>query len=42
MCTPSVPNYRSFDFLILSLTTHFIQKIYANIVKFKPFFKNLY
>ena len=29
-------------FLTPSLTTRLIQKIYANIVKFKPFFENLY
>ena len=29
-------------FFIPILTTCLIQKIYANIVKFKPFFKNLY
>ena len=29
-------------FLTMSLTTRFIQKIYANIVKFKSFLKILY
>ena len=36
----SVLNCSSFDFLILSLTTHFIQKICINIIKFKLFFNN--
>ena len=36
----SVPNYNSFDFFTPSLTTCFIQKICANIVKFKSFLKN--
>jgi len=29
-------------FLTSNLTTHFIQKIYTNVVKFEPFFKNSY
>ena len=38
--TPSMPNYKTFDFLILSLTIRLIQKIYTKIVKFKSLLKN--
>jgi hypothetical protein len=37
----SIINYSLFDFFTLILTTHLIQKIYINIVKFKLFLKKL-
>jgi len=40
LATPFIPNYKTFDFFIVSLTTRLIQKICTNIVKFKSFFKN--
>ena len=40
--TPSIPNCKTFDFFAPSLTTRLIQKICANIVKFKSFLKNFY
>jgi hypothetical protein len=40
--TPTILNYKTFDFLTLSLITYLIQKIYVNIVKFKLFLKNFY
>jgi len=32
--TQSIPNYKTFDFLTPTLTTHFIQKIVQNITSF--------
>jgi len=40
--TPSIPHYNSFDFFISNLIIYIIQKSYANIVRFKSFFKNSY
>jgi len=40
--TTAVPNCSSFDFFTLSLTAHSIQKICANIAKFKSFLNILY
>ena len=40
--TPSIPNCKTFDFFAPSLTTRLIQKMCANIVKFKSFLKNFY
>jgi hypothetical protein len=35
-----IPNYNLFDFFTSSLTARFIQKVCANIIKFKSFLKN--
>jgi hypothetical protein len=35
--TPSIPNYKTFDFFDLKFDTRLIQKIYTNRVKFKSF-----
>ena len=34
LSTKSIPNYSSFDFFTLSLTTHLIQKFMLNITSF--------